>query len=465
MTIPQQSNGHRSDEPPNGGQPEYTGRAIVVMEPGAHPDEESMVSTLRSFAGTSSIASSNDFAHQAMVMDQVGDADAALFPRLGLAVVPGHADRIAALQNLAATDGRIRAVEPEQVMHALSAPAPAPTDDAADQPLEYLRGYHDAASALLANLELHGSAGRISLTPPLHVPRGALATVTGTLADTDTVTWGLRAVGADTSPWTGEGVRLAVLDTGIDLRHPDVVGRRVFNETFIPGETIQDGNGHGTHTSGTAAGPHIPPTGSRRYGVAGGVSLYVGKVLSNAGRGSDSQVLAGMDWAIAQGCQVISMSLGSDDSTISPAYEAAGQSALSAGCLIIAAAGNNANRPLGNFGSVGRPANSRSIMAVGAVDASMAIGWFSARTGPAAGGQVDIAGPGMAVYSAWPLPTEYRSIDGTSMATPHVAGIAALVCQATGATGMTLWGQLVRAARQLDLPSVDVGAGLVQAPQ
>jgi len=465
MTIPQQSNGRRSDGPPNGSQPEYTGRSIVVMEPGAHPDEESMARTLRSFAGTSSIASSSDFAHQAMVMDQVGDADAVLFPRLGLAVVPGDADRVAALQNMAATDGRIRSVEPEQVMYALSAPVDSPTGVAADQPLEYLRGYHDAASALLANLELHGSAGGDFLSPPLLMLSGGLATVAGTLVDTDADTWGLQATRVDTSPWTGEGIRLAVLDTGIDLQHPDVAGRRVFNETFIPGETIQDGNGHGTHTSGTAAGPSTPPTGSRRYGVAGRATLYVGKVLSDAGSGSDSQVLAGIDWAIAQRCQVISMSLGSNDPTVSPAYEAAGQSALNAGCLIIAAAGNNATRELGNFGFVGRPANSPSVMAVGAVDASTAIARFSARTGSAAGGQVDITGPGVAVYSAWPMPTKYNSIDGTSMATPHVAGIAAQVCQATGATGMTLWGQLVRGARQLDLPSVDVGAGLVQAPQ
>jgi subtilisin family serine protease len=465
MSIPQQSNGRRSDESANGSRPEYTGRSIVVLEPGAHPDEESMVRTLRSFAGTSSIASSSDFAHHAMVIDQVGDADAALFPRLGLAVVPGDADRVATLQNMASSEGRVRSVEPEQVMHALSAPADATTGVAADQPLEYLRGYHDAASALFTNLEQRRSAGADALSAALLLPSDAPTTVAGTFVDTDTLTWGLQATRVDASRWTGEGIRLAVLDTGIDLRHPDVVGRRVFNETFIPGETVQDGNGHGTHTSGTAAGPRTPPTGSRRYGVAGSVSLYVGKVLSNAGSGSDSQVLAGMDWAIAQGCQIISMSLGSDDETISPAYEAAGQSALNAGCLIIAAAGNNARRQLGDFGFVGRPANSPSIMAVGAVDAGMAIAPFSARTGQAAGGQVDIAGPGVAVYSAWPLPTKYRSIAGTSMATPHVAGIAALVCQATGATGLALWGELVRGARQLGLPSVDIGAGLVQAPQ
>lgn len=458
MTSPQQ---------PNGGQPEYTGRSILVMEPGAHPDEESLARTVRSFTGTTSIASSSDFGHHAMVMDQVGDEDATLYPNLGLAVVPGGTDRVAALQNAAATDARVRSVEPEQVLYALSAPADTPGTAASDQQLEqYLRGYRDAAAALLTNVELHGSVDGVRATvPPQYTPSSAPAVAPpATYVDTDAFTWGLQATRVDTSPWTGEGVRVAVLDTGIDLQHPDVLGRRVFNESFIPGETVQDGNGHGTHTSGSAAGPRVPPSGSRRYGVAGSANLYVGKVLSDAGSGSDSQVLAGMEWAVTQRCQVISMSLGSNDPTVSRAYEAAGQRALQAGCLIIAAAGNNANRP-GDFGFVGRPANSKSIMAVAAVDADMEIAFFSARTGPATGGQVDIAGPGVAVYSAWPQPTLFKTIQGTSMATPHVTGIAALYVQATGTTGMGLWGRLVRGARQLPVPSLDVGAGLVQAPQ
>jgi hypothetical protein len=193
---------------------------------------------------------------------------------------------------------------------------------------------------------------------------------------------------------------MAILDTGIDFAHPDVVGRRVFNQSFVPDEEVQDG--HGTHTAGTAAGPRVPPSGARRYGVAGSAGLYVGKVRGDAGSGTDSQILAGMEWAIAQRCQVISMSLGSNDPTVSAAYEAAGQSALQNGCFVVAAAGNNARRQVGNLGFVGRPADSGSIMAVGAVDADLAIGWFSARTGSATGGQVDIAGPGIAVFSSWP---------------------------------------------------------------
>jgi subtilisin family serine protease len=143
----------------------------------------------------------------------------------------------------------------------------------------------------------------------------------------------------------------------------------------------------------------------------------------------------------------------------------AGRRALRGGTLIVAAAGNNARRSMGNNGFVGIPANSPSIMAVAAVDANLRIAEFSARSNPVRGGKVDIAGPGVAVYSSWPMPTRYKSISGTSMATPHVAGLAALWNQASGATGSALWSTVVQAARGLRIPSVDVGAGLAQAPQ
>jgi subtilisin family serine protease len=107
-------------------------------------------------------------------------------------------------------------------------------------------------------------------------------------------------------------------------------------------------------------------------------------------------------------------------------------------------------------------------MAVGAVDSQLGIAAFSPRSSPG-GGEIDIVGPGVAVYSSWSTasssPRRYNTISGTSTATAHVAGIAALLVEATGATGTALWGQLVRTAQRLPIPSVDVGAGLVQAPQ
>ncbi|MGH3788776.1 MAG: S8 family serine peptidase [Pseudonocardiaceae bacterium] len=430
---------------------EPTGRYVVVLADAVHGDAAAMTSALQSVAGVSNILNARDFSDSAINIEQVRDADATLFPALGIAVVAGDPDRLTSLTAAAGEDNRIESIEPEQTLYALTQPGVLGA--------EYLRGYRDAAIELYehANGNGHGNGATTAVE------------VAAELVDTPAFTWGLQATRVSTSRRSGQGVPLAILDTGFDLRHPDFVGRRITSKSFTPNQAAQDGHGHGTHCTGTSSGPLRPPGGGRRYGIAYNDNIFIGKVLSNQGSGPDEQILAGIEWALTNRCRVISMSLGANVREVSPAYEAVGRRALTAGCLIIAAAGNNARRSQGDFGFVNRPANSPSIMAVGAVDSQLRIADFSARSNPVAGGQVDIVGPGVAVHSSWSTtstsPGRYRTINGTSMATPHVSGIAALLSQATGATGAALWGLLVRTARRLPLPSVDVGAGLVQAPQ
>jgi subtilisin family serine protease len=419
---------------------ETTGRYVVVFSDEVHGDPGAISEALQSVAGVSTLASTADFEAGALDVAQTEDADAIVFAELGVAVVradPGQA----LMAETVGPDRRILAVEPERILHAI---------DESGVPLDYVRGYRDGIADLYRQLAGDGGTG-------------AEAEAAAGFADNASFTWGLQATKASTSSRTGQGVSVAVLDTGVDLAHPDFAGRPVTAQSFVAGLPPQDGHGHGTHCVGTSCGP-AHPSGTRRYGVASGATIFVGKVLNNRGSGSDANILAGMNWAIANHCRVISMSLGADVATVSTAYETVGRRALAAGTLIVAAAGNNADRRSGNVGFVGIPANSPSIMAVAAVDSQLAIAFFSARSNPVQGGQVDIAAPGVAVYSSWPMPNRYNTISGTSMATPHVAGLAALWSQANGATGSALWSAVTQGARRLRLPSVDVGAGLAQAP-
>ncbi|MFJ5107205.1 S8 family serine peptidase [Glutamicibacter sp. NPDC088483] len=286
---------------------------------------------------------------------------------------------------------------------------------------------------------------------------------TDSYADTGQFTWGLQAVGASLSGYTGKGINVAVLDTGFDSAHPDFAGRTVTAKSFVAGEDATDGHGHGTHCIGSACGPREPQQGPG-YGVASEANIFAGKVLGADGSGSDSTILAGINWALENKCEVISMSLGADVRTVHPPYVTAGRRALELGSLIVAAAGNNAQRSAGNPGFVGAPANSPYIMAVAALDSKLAVADFSAQALDTEGGEVDIAGPGVGIYSSWPGAKRYNTISGTSMATPHVAGVAALLAESTGLRSQQLWDKLVATSRDVSLPAMDAGAGLVQAP-
>lgn len=438
----------RQQEPPPG----LTGRFLLLL---AEEGRDAGAKALRNVAGLR-VAHSSDYAGGAMA-SALDEADGLVLEALRVAVVHAPPEGLEALA--AAEPGAgILAIEPERVVHALPGGrvgipgSPAEADGPGDAPSpDYLRGYRDAVNDL---------AGRL-LGEPGAPAMGAPAP--GCEAE---LTWGLQATRAGLSTWSGRGVRVAVLDTGLDLAHPDLAGRAVEAVSFVAGEGPEDGHGHGTHCIGTACGtlsPRQPP----RYGVAGGAEIHAGKVLGNNGQGTDAGILAGIDWALRQGCAVVSLSLGAPAQVgdrPSPVFEQVGQRSLRRGTLIVAAAGNESRRP-NEVRPVGHPANCPSIMAVGALDRSLRVAWFSCAGLAPQGGQVDIAAPGVAVRSAWPAPGLYNTLSGTSMATPHVAGIAALMAEADpSARGYALWARLVQNAQRLPLPARDVGAGLALAP-
>lgn len=210
----------------------------------------------------------------------------------------------------------------------------------------------------------------------------------------------------------GAGVRVAVLDTGIDFEHPDLRPNYRGGVSFISSEpTPMDFNGHGTHCAGTI-GAAI--NGSGVVGVAPAADLFAVKVLPRSGGGPWSGVIAGIEWAIRQRIHIVSMSLGADSAP--SAVEAMCNLAWNRGLLLVAAAGNT--RP--NGGPVDAPAKFRSVIAVGAITSSNTRAPFS-DNGP----EVELCAPGVDVLSTMPR-NSYGRMSGTSMACPHVAGAAAL---------------------------------------
>ncbi|MFJ8863456.1 S8 family peptidase [Streptomyces sp. NPDC102451] len=235
----------------------------------------------------------------------------------------------------------------------------------------------------------------------------------------------------------GKGVKVAVLDTGADLNHADITSRIVAGQSFISGEAVQDGHGHGTHVASTIAGSGAASGGSYK-GVAPGADLVIGKVLGNDGSGPTSAILAGMEWAVSQGADVVSMSLGGRDTTPGddPLTSAVNTLSASSGALFVIAAGNDG---LSGESTLGTPGTADAALTVGAVDKADALANFSSR-GPRIGDmgiKPEITAPGVGIVAAraagtamgTPVDADYTAANGTSMATPHVSGAAAILKQ------------------------------------
>jgi subtilisin family serine protease len=310
--------------------------------------------------------------------------------------------------------------------------------------------------------------------------------------------WGIAAVKADASSCTGDGVVVAILDTGIDKTHPAFNGVDITEQDFS-GSGNGDHQGHGSHCAGTIFGRDV---GGTRIGIARGVKrALIGKVLTDNGSGDSDMIFRGIQWAIEQGANVVSMSLGFDfpgmvkqatdsgwpaDLATSNALEAyranlrmfdslmqmtRAMAAFKAGTVIVAAAGNESRTNVNPDYKIAAslPAAAEGVVSVGALqpaDGKYSVAFFS-NTFP------QVAAPGVDILSV-KLAGGLRTLSGTSMACPHVAGVAALWWDNLRKSGFVsptaqlVLSKLLAAARTDPFaPGVaiaDRGAGLVTAP-
>ena len=265
----------------------------------------------------------------------------------------------------------------------------------------------------------------------------------------------------------GTGTTVAVLDTGVDVDHPDLADRVTTTQSFVPGETVRDVNGHGTHVASTIAGTGAASGGTEK-GVAPGAHLVVGKVLSDGGSGAESWIIDGMEWAATQ-APIVSMSLGSQEASdgTDPMARAVDRISETRKTLFVIAAGN-----YGRVSGIGSPGAATAALTVGAVDKQDERAYFQ-DMGPRLGDGLvkpEIVAPGVAVLAARSSASSgsgsYKSMSGTSMATPHVAGAAAIIAQQhPGWTGDQIKQALVSTAKPLaGETAYEVGGGRLDIP-
>jgi subtilisin family serine protease len=280
------------------------------------------------------------------------------------------------------------------------------------------------------------------------------------LQPAQTLTWNIDRVDAEIS-WgisTGDPVKVGVIDTGIDLKHPDLQANIKGGYNAInPLKSANDDNGHGTHVAGIIAALN---NSIGVVGVGPNIDLYAIKVLNASGSGYLSDVIEGLDWAVTHGMQVVNMSLGTSQDIQS--FHDAILNAYNAGVVIVAAAGNSG-------GAVSYPAAYPEVIAVSAADQNDQIASWSSR-----GPEVDLTAPGVNIYSTY-KGQSYATLSGTSMAAPHVTGAAALTID-TKKCDLNLDGictpaevqqRLEQTATDLGDPGKDnlYGAGLVNVYQ
>ncbi|MFJ9892194.1 S8 family peptidase [Streptomyces sp. NPDC091280] len=358
--------------------------------------------------------------------------------------------------------------------------------------LKVIVGYRGAATATKAEVRDAGTLRRSLKTlnaDAVQTPPKDTHELWDAVTDGDTAAsgiahvWldGVRRASLDTSVpqigapkawaagYTGKGVRIAVLDTGVDADHPDLKTQVVEAKNFSTSPDTEDRVGHGTHVASIAAGTGAKSHGKYK-GVAPDAKILSGKVLDDSGSGDDSGILAGMEWAADQGADIVNLSLGGQDTPgIDPLEAEVNKLSAEKGILFAIAAGNEGPE------SIGSPGSADAAITVGAVDHNDQLADFSS-TGPRLGDgaiKPDVTAPGVDITAAaapgslidqevGENPPGYLTISGTSMATPHVAGAAALLKQEHPTWGYAeLKGALTGSAKGGDYTPFQQGSGRI----
>lgn len=387
------------------------------------------------------------------------------YPNIGITTASLDEDQVKALRG----NKNILAVEEDVEMFVLEIAEPEVQDDekvvvssgASDDAFQrgFQQGVQKSMDILAQSMQVQQHPFQ-SLFKPQIQPEFELVMAT------QPTPWNINMVKAPAAwarGYRGEGIRVAVLDTGI-ASHVDL-NPLSGGVSFVPGVvSYNDGHGHGTHCAGII-GARNNSTGV--VGVAPRCSLYAVKVLSDAGSGSSSWIIAGMDWAAAHGMHVVSMSLGGTSGP-SVAYAAAVRRLQDRGTVVVIASGNSFGTA---FPWVCAPANSITVgvpnaspIAVGSIDINKVIAPSSSRGGQVPlWNQVSMVAPGVAIKSTIPG-NAYGLKSGTSMATPHVAGAAALLKQRfPGISPASVKLKLRSTAQDLGLAGSDItyGSGLI----
>lgn len=396
--------------PPSGSS---TGRYILTLRAGAHEEAREQLASAGLLA--------REFDAESVTKErEIPDVDVLLFPRLSMALLSGEGDQYGTVERI--------------------------TDE------------HEPGSPILSIEEESIVEGISTSDLPGNI-----------LPEDATVGWALSVMGiTSSSVWTGRSVRVAILDTGLSRNHVDFPGpwpeSRAQSFLFF-NPSVEDDHGHGTHCAGVIAGPANPSSGPR-YAVAPEAELFIAKVLNAQMKGAQARILSGIEWALANKCEVVSLSLGEPSTPGVPfhvPYETMAARAMTQGCLLVAAAGNDSRRPTTILPAVA-PAECPSVLAVGSIAEDLTLSPDSNGSKNDAGGRIDVVGPGVAVRSAF-LDSGYRELSGTSMAAAAVAGVAVLYRQAYKNDSIRqTWDRLRAGAQALALPPEDVGTGVVQAP-